>query len=145
MSAKPCRVLILRMEAKASDALEHALAGLGAETTVDDSCATSVAEALEPDVVVIDIDGAGRDAERIASQFADAVPQSAIILLSDHVDDAAMHDALLAGAAGVLRRDVSARALSRTVYGVAAGEAAVPRSTQAMLLEQLRGLGDDFR
>jgi DNA-binding NarL/FixJ family response regulator len=133
------------MDAKASDALEHALAGLGAETMVDDTCETSVAESVEPDVVVIDIDGAGFDAERIAAQFASAVPESAIILLSDHVNDAVMQDALLAGAAGVLRRDVSARALSRAVFGVAAGEAAVPRSTQVMLLDQLRGLADDGR
>ena len=145
MSASPCRVLILHMDAKATDALEHALAGLGAETIVDDRCATSVAEAVEPDVVVIDIDGAGRDAVRIASDFAGAVPGCAIILLTDDPEDDLVRDALLAGAAGVLRRNVSARALSRTVCGAAAGEAAVPRSAQALLLDQLRSMGENGR
>lgn len=142
MRAHSCRVLILHTDPAVTTGLEQALREGGAETVVDASCDTAVAQAVAPDVVVIDVDAAGGDAARLAREFSAAVPGAAVLLLADDAGEAAVHDALMAGAAGLLHRDVPAVAVSRAAWGAAAGQAVVPRSMQALLVDELRGVAD---
>ena len=56
-------------------------------------------------------------------------------------DDDDLFDALRAGASGYLLKDMDAARLGSALEGVLAGEAALPRSLTARLIEEFRGRG----
>jgi DNA-binding NarL/FixJ family response regulator len=105
--------------------------------------AGSAAEAIEtalkerPDVCLLDIHMPGtgiRAAERITSQL----PETVVVMLTVSQSDADLFDALLAGAAGYLLKDMDPDRLPEAVRGVLSGEAALPRPLMARVLEEFR-------
>jgi DNA-binding NarL/FixJ family response regulator len=102
----------------------------------------AVEEALveKPDVCLLDIrmPGGGIAA---ASEIAQALPETAIVMLTVSRDDADLFDALRAGACGYLLKDVDRAELPAALRGALAGEAPLPANLVARLIEEFRERG----
>lgn len=137
------RILLLRLDPSHGRTLGDALAARGAKPIVSRSLSPARVASAEPDVVLVDLDAVKRPAAAVAADLADAVPGCAVVLLSGHPDPAGVEEAVLAGAAGYLSKELELDALCRAVWGAARGELAVPRRAASALLDQLRDLPDD--
>jgi DNA-binding NarL/FixJ family response regulator len=99
----------------------------------------AIALALEhrPDVVLLDIHMPGNGI-RAAKEISEQLPEAAIVMLTQSRDDADLFDALRAGASGYLLKDMDTDRLPDALRGVLAGEAAIPRTLVAQILETFR-------
>jgi DNA-binding NarL/FixJ family response regulator len=99
----------------------------------------AVAAAVEhkPDVALLDIRMPGNGIEA-AREIAMQCPETAIVMLTVSRDDADLFDALSAGARGYLLKDIDHEQLPRALQGVIEGEAALPRSLVARLVDEFR-------
>jgi two-component system, NarL family, response regulator DevR len=115
--------------------------------------AGSVAEAVlrarsyKPDVIVMDVrmpDGSGVDACR---DIRSERPDSRVLMLTSFTDDTALFDAIMAGAAGYLLKQVRGADLLDAIRRVAAGESLLDPGVTAQVLERIRnpGVGGDPR
>lgn len=102
--------------------------------------ATTVAEALagvvatSPDVVAMDVrlpDGSGVEACR---DIRSAMPSTAVLMLTAHSDEQAVHDSILAGASGYVLKEVRSPELVTSLRRVAGGESLLdPEETKRMI------------
>jgi len=99
----------------------------------------AVAAALEhkPDVCVLDIHMPGGGV-RAASDITNALPDTAVVMLTASRDDEDLFDALRAGASGYLLKDMDPDRLGAALRGVLAGEAALPRALALKVIQQLQ-------
>ena len=106
------------------------------------SSVTAVEEARRhrPDVCLLDIHmpGSGVDA---AVQITSSLPETVVIMLTVSRNDDDLFDALRAGASGYLLKDMNPDRLPDAIRGVLNGEAAMPRSLVAHLIEEFRERG----
>ena len=99
-------------------------------------------EALEPDVVVMDLRMRrmnGIDATALLRRRADAPP---VLVLTTFDDDELLSGALRAGAAGFLLKDSPAEDVVRGVAAVAAGQALLDPAVTGRVLERFRATPD---
>jgi DNA-binding NarL/FixJ family response regulator len=96
--------------------------------------AVSLARALEPDVVLMDVrlpDGSGVEACR---EIRTVRPQTQVLFLTSYADDDAVLATILAGAHGFLLKEVGSDELLRAVKTVAKGQSILdPAVTQRVL------------
>lgn len=101
---------------------------------------SALAAALEhrPDVCLLDIHmpGGGISA---TGKIVGQLPDTAVVMLTVSKNDDDLFDALRAGALGYLLKDINPERLPHALRGVIAGEAAVPRSLVARLIDEFRG------
>lgn len=97
--------------------------------------AVAVALEIEPDVCVLDIHMPGHGI-RAAEQITRALPATAVVMLTASRDDDDLFDALRAGVAGFLPKDINPDRLSHALRGVLAGEAAIPRALVARIVAE---------
>jgi len=93
-----------------------------------------------PDVIVMDVVMPELDGIMASRQIIKQIPDQLIIVLTgagDEDDELGMQ-ALRAGAAGFLSKDVDIEALPRALEGARSGEAAVSRKMTKRLIERLR-------
>ena len=93
---------------------------------------------VKPDICLLDIHMPGNGivaAEKIHS----ALPSCAIVMLTVSGNDDDLFAALRAGAQGYLLKDTDPARLSHALEGILAGEAALPRTLVARVLEEFRG------
>jgi len=83
--------------------------------------AVQVVERLGPAVLVADLMMPGLNGTEVARQVARRHPQTRVIILSMHVNEAHVLEALRNGAAGYVRKDATAADLIRAIREVAAG------------------------
>jgi DNA-binding NarL/FixJ family response regulator len=105
--------------------------------TANSDDAVDAARAERPDVCILDIHMPGNGisaAERITTEM----PEIAVVMLTVSRDDTDLFDALRAGAAGYLLKDTDPDRLPHALRGVLAGEAALPRTLVARLMEEFR-------
>jgi DNA-binding NarL/FixJ family response regulator len=120
--------------------VREALEAGGFEVCAEAPGATQAIElALEhrPDVVLLDIHlpGSGIKAAREISAL---LPEAALVMLTQSRDDNDLFDALRAGASGYLLKDMDTDRLPDALRGVLAGEAAIPRTLVAQILDTFR-------
>jgi len=105
--------------------------------------ATTGAEAIDaalrhrPDVCLLDIYMPGGGIEA-AAEIHRALPEAAIVMLTASDSDEDLFAALRAGALGYLPKTTAADRLASALRGVLAGEAALPRTLTARLIEEFR-------
>lgn len=106
------------------------------------TAALAVEEALRhrPDVCLLDIHMPGSGVEA-AREITSHLPETSVIMLTVSRNDDDLFDALRAGASGYLLKDMNPERLSDAIRGVLNGEAAMPRSLVAHVIEEFRERG----
>jgi len=107
-------------------------------SVADAAAAIQAARRERPDVCLLDIRMPG-DGLAAAWEIAARLPRAKIVMLTVSDDDADLFAALRAGADGYLLKTMNLRRLPDALEGVLSGEAAIPRTLVAHIVEQFRG------
>ena len=94
----------------------------------------TLAEELEPDVVLMDLSMPGMDGVEATRLILDAHPQMHVVVLTSFADEQRVSDALAAGAVGYLLKDTDAREVLGAIRSASQGHAPLdPRVARALL------------
>jgi DNA-binding NarL/FixJ family response regulator len=104
----------------------------------DAAAAIEVATRERPDVCLLDIHMPGSGI-RAAAEITQRLPDVTVVMLTISRNDDDLFDALRAGAAGYLLKDMDPERIPNALRGVLEGEAALPRSLTARVIEEFRG------
>lgn len=92
-----------------------------------------------PDVCVLDIHMPG-DGIRAAAAIKDALPETAVVMLTVSRNDPDLFEAIKAGASGYLLKDMATDALPDALARAVAGEAVFPGTLVARVVDEFRDL-----
>ena len=106
-------------------------AGDGAE-------AIRLATELNPDVVVMDVTMPVLDGVEATRRLHVQLPELPIVVLTMHGEAALRHEAIEAGAAGFLTKDVSMQDVIKTVLLAAGGDVALSPDLASTILDEMR-------
>jgi DNA-binding NarL/FixJ family response regulator len=109
-------------------ASEHADAAAAVQAALDE----------RPDICLLDVHMPGNGITA-AARIRAALPETSIVMLTVSTNDTDLFDALRAGALGYLLKDTDPERLPHALRGVLNGEAALPRTLVARLIEEFRG------
>ena len=104
-------------------------AGDGAE-------AVRKAQALRPDLILMDIHMPGTDGLEATRQIVSALPATRVVILTVSEEDKDLFEAIKSGAHGYLLKTVEPEGLCALLRGVFRGEAPLSRATAAKILKQ---------
>ena len=135
-TTKVVRVMLIEWQTLFAKALAQALSSDDGLKVVGD--ARTVADVqlgtLQPDVVMIDLDGDTVDIAEAIRQCREQVPQAAVCVLSTHIQPEVMQRCLSAGAHGYVVKDILPSELIRAVKSIASGVSYVdPRVAGGLL------------
>ena len=111
------------------------------------SATTAVAAALAatPDVAVLDVRLPDGDGISVCRELRDALPGIGCLMLTSFADDEALTQAVLAGAAGYVLKQIRGQDLVGAVRAVAAGHCLLDPVVVAQVMRRLHdGTGDPF-
>jgi len=106
----------------------------------DAPSAVEAALRTRPHICLLDIHMPGNGIAA-AAEIANALPETALVMLTVSRNDDDLFAALRAGASGYLLKDTDPARLPHALRGVLEGEAALPRPLVARVLEEFRGRG----
>jgi len=96
--------------------------------------------ALRPDVAVLDVRLPDGDGVSVCRDLRAQLPDLGVVMLTSYSDDEALFQAIMAGAAGYLLKEIRGRDLVTAVRTVAAGGSLLdPTATAAVLARMRRG------
>jgi DNA-binding NarL/FixJ family response regulator len=96
--------------------------------------AVRLAEAHQPDVIMMDLRMPGMDGAAATAQVRERLPGTQVLVLTTYADEAAILSALRAGALGYLTKDASAEQIEAAVRAVHAGQTHLDPAVQARLV-----------
>lgn len=133
------RVVIADSHAATRAGVRLALEDDGFIVTEEETALGAVAAALRdpPDLCLLDVDMPGGGIEAAATIRSQS-PETRVVMLSEAVNDADFFAALEAGASGYLLKEMNPVQLGRTLRAALRGEAAVPRTLTARLIDEFR-------
>ncbi|MEU8684067.1 response regulator transcription factor [Streptomyces sp. NPDC048611] len=99
--------------------------------------------ALGPDVAVLDVRLPDGDGISVCRELRSRLPGLACLMLTSFDDDEALLDAIMAGAAGYVLKEIKGSDLVAAVRTVAAGRSMLDPATTARLMHSLRGVDGD--
>ncbi|MFC9324144.1 response regulator [Kitasatospora sp. NPDC057015] len=104
------------------------------------TCAEALARvpALRPRVAVLDVRLPDGDGVSVCRELRDRLPGLACLMLTSFDDDDALLDAIMAGAAGYVLKQVKGADLVSAVRTVASGQSMLDPATTRQLMESLR-------
>jgi DNA-binding NarL/FixJ family response regulator len=94
--------------------------------------------ALDPDVAVLDLRLPDGDGVSVCREVRSRHPRTACLILTSYADDEALFNAIMAGAAGYVLKQVRGMDLVDSIRRVAAGESLLDADVTARVLERLR-------
>jgi DNA-binding NarL/FixJ family response regulator len=97
--------------------------------------AVAMAQALKPDVVVMDIGMPSLNGIEAARQIRETLPDTQIVMLSMHSDEGYVLRALKAGAKAYLLKDSAEADLARAIHAAAAGKSFFSPAVGKVLLD----------
>lgn len=121
--------LRLSMEENGFDVVGEA--GDGAE-------AVQLAQALRPDVVLMDVSMPNLDGVEATRQITRLVPESQVVMLTMHADGEVMARAIQAGAIGYLVKDCAITEVVAAVRLAASGESVLSRDLASSMLADVK-------
>ncbi|GAA2304577.1 response regulator transcription factor [Streptomyces kunmingensis] len=95
--------------------------------------------ALRPDVAVLDVRLPDGDGITICRELRGLLPELSCLMLTSFDDDDALLDAIMAGAAGYVLKQIKGSDLVSAVRTVASGQSMLDPATTARLMRSLRG------
>jgi DNA-binding NarL/FixJ family response regulator len=135
----PIRVLVADDQAIVREGLMTLLeATPGIEPVAD---AADGAEAIRlaarhrPEVILMDLRMPNVDGVQATREIRAAQPETEIVVLTTHADEASILDALRAGARGYLTKDAGIQEIARAVHAAAAHQSLLDPVVQARLLD----------
>ena len=130
---------------------DHTIVRLGLKTLIGDQPnlevvgeagtaaeAVRAAERLRPDVVLMDIRMPGEGGLEATRQITTRFPQTKVVMLTSYADDELVVQAIRAGAAGYVLKQLDNAELLRAIEAAARGEALLDPATTARLLARVR-------
>ncbi|MCX4553489.1 response regulator transcription factor [Streptomyces sp. NBC_01267] len=114
---------------------------VGDAATVDHALARG--PALRPDVAVLDVRLPDGDGITVCRDLRSHMPELACLMLTSFDDDDALLDAIMAGAAGYVLKDIKGADLVAAVRTVASGQSMLDPATTTRLMSSLRGEQND--
>ncbi|MFK0293292.1 response regulator [Streptomyces sp. NPDC090442] len=101
--------------------------------------------AIRPQVAILDVRLGGDDGDHegieVCRELRARMPELACLMLTSFDDDEALFDAIMAGAAGYVLKQIDGTALVRAVRTVAAGQSMLDPRTATRVMDRLRGPG----
>ena len=104
----------------------------------DGAEAVSLARQLHPDVVLMDLLMPVMDGIAATAAIRRELPETEVVALTSVLEDAAVMDAMRAGAIGYLLKDTEAHELRRALKAAAAGQVQLSPQAAARLLREVR-------
>ncbi|MET9242576.1 response regulator transcription factor [Nonomuraea sp. NPDC003709] len=104
----------------------------------DGAEAVRLAEALRPDVILMDLRMPGMDGVSATRELAERGSQARVLVLTTYDTDSHVLPAIEAGATGYLLKDAPRDELLRAVRAAARGEAVLAPSVAALLMSRVR-------
>ncbi len=129
----------LTLEALSSLLRQHGFDVVGAAG--DGAEAIHQAEALQPELVLLDLTMPGMDGLTALARIREAAPGCEVVVLTASGTEDDLLDAVRAGAAGYLLKSEPPERIAEFLRGVAEGEAALSGSIARSLLERVRAGG----
>ena len=136
----PLTVLVADDHAPTRAGVRDALAGRGFSIVAEVARADAAVETairLQPDVCVLDVHMPGGGVAA-AARISEQVPRTAVVMLTVSRSDEDLFASLRAGASGYLMKDMDPERLSAALHGVLSGEAALPRTLVARVVNEFR-------
>ncbi|MGI5255946.1 response regulator [Streptomyces angustmyceticus] len=99
--------------------------------------------ALRPDVAVLDVRLPDGDGVSVCRDLRSRLPGLACLMLTSFDDDDALLDAIMAGAAGYVLKEIKGADLVAAVRTVASGRSLLDPATTSRLMSRLRGEESD--
>ena len=106
--------------------------------------AVVMAQALKPDLVLMDVQMPGLDGLEATRQIKQALPETIVVVLTVRNDDEKLFTALKVGAQGYLLKDISSRAMLEMVRGALRGEAALNPRMAGLVLAEFRRMSQQM-
>ena len=135
----PIRVLVADDQALVREGLMTLLQGTPGIEPVADAADGAEAIALaarhRPDVILMDLRMPNVDGAQATREIRAAQPDTEVVVLTTHADEASILDALRAGARGYLTKDAGIQEIARAVHAAAAHQSLLDPVVQAKLLE----------
>ena len=135
----PIRVLVADDQAVVREGLMTLLQATPGIEPVADAAdgadAVRLAARHRPDVVLMDLRMPNVDGVQATREIRAAQPETEIVVLTTHADEASILDALRAGARGYLTKDAGIQEIARAVHAAAAHQSLLDPVVQAKLLE----------
>ena len=103
----------------------------------DGAAAVQQAQALQPDVVLMDVRMSAMDGIEACRELKSCVPGTAVLLLTSFGTEEAVLAGLMAGASGFLLKNTGRADLLRAVRAVAAGQSLLDPAVTRRVTEQL--------
>ena len=108
----------------------------------DGDAAVKVVAAVNPQVVLMDLNMPGCDGVAATRQITASHPGTRVVVLTTYADDESIINALQAGALGYLTKDATRAEIGRAVAAAAAGQGILdPEVQQRLLSAAARGAG----
>jgi NarL family two-component system response regulator LiaR len=104
----------------------------------DGAEALSLARTLQPDVVLMDLLMPKMDGIEATAIIRRELPGTEVVALTSVLEDAAVADAVRAGAIGYLHKDADSHELRRAIKAAAAGQVHISPEAVVRLLRQVR-------
>jgi DNA-binding NarL/FixJ family response regulator len=137
------RVLLADDHRILREGLRRALEGQGIDVVGeagDGDEAVELADALRPDVVLMDVTMPVLDGVEATRRIRHDLPDVRVVMLTMHADEVTMARAIRAGADGYLVKDCTSDEIGETVRLVAAGQTAVSPLVAVSMLREVKAL-----
>ncbi|WP_334143969.1 response regulator transcription factor [Rhabdothermincola sp.] len=145
----PIRVFLLDDHEVVRRGLRELLEGAGDMEVIGEAGTAEEAlrriPATNPDVAVLDVRLPDGDGVEVCREVRSRMPQLHCLMLTSYADDEALFDAIMAGAAGYVLKQIRASELVEAVRAVASGQSLLDPSVTARVLDRLRNgsVGDE--
>lgn len=139
---RPLRILlvddheVVRLGLKALISRQAQFEVIGEAGTADE--ALEKARVHRPEVVVMDVRLPGKSGIEATREITQALPETKVIILTSYADDELLIDAIEAGAAGYVLKQIGSDALLKALESVARGESLLDPTLMNKVFARLR-------